>query len=197
MPETFTINKKLRLCIWLCKIPSNKPQFVSIHTSFLLLFSIILSSEWEMLADGDGGSRRGLVASGQWSYLAPVWRKNCFWLGWEQPAIARGPDAVETLWEPIRKAIDQSPLISQWRAHPQLQSKTQQLSLTDRWLAGFSSREPSQKWIHGAVYEQRQIVPHSCATVQYVVSKEENWFAKLKMTHQRNETMGCFHRSTY
>lgn len=109
---------------------------------------IFFPEKWGVQADGDGTSKRGLVASGQSSYLAPAWRKNCFWLGRGQPSDPRGLDAAGTPWEPIRKAIDQFPLISQLVSTSPLQSKTRQLSQTDRGLAGFQRLEPSQKWIH-------------------------------------------------
>lgn len=149
-----------------------------------------------MLADGDGGSRRGLVASGQWSYLAPVWRKNCFWLGWEQPAIARGLDAVETLWEPIRKAIDQSPLISQWRAHPNSNLKLSSLVwLTDDWPASWVVNLHRNESMEQFMNSIRLFLTH---VQQFNMSflKKKISLPKLKMTHQHNETMGCFHLST-
>ncbi len=113
-------------------------------------------------ADGrDRTSKRGLVASGQRSYLAPVWRKNWFWLGWGQSSEPRGLDAAGTPREPIRKAIDQFPLISQLVSTSPLQSKTLQLSQTDRGLDDFQRLGHPLKWIHvraGRVCVQHQMV---------------------------------------
>lgn len=101
-------------------------------------------------------SKRGLVASGQWAYLAPVWRKNWFWLGWGQSSKPRGLDAAGTRREPIRKAIDQFPLISQLVSTSPLQSKTPQLSQTDRGLDSFQRLQPPPKWIDVRVCPQHR-----------------------------------------
>lgn len=134
--------------VWRCGT-----AFISILISFnhfiSLSFSVsFLSEKWGVPTNGDRTSKRGLEASGQWSYLAPVQRKNCFWIGRGQPSEPRGLDAAGTPQEPIRKAIDQFPLISQLVSTSPLQSKTQQLSQTDRGLAGFQRFEPPKKWIH-------------------------------------------------
>lgn len=92
--------------------------------------------------DGGGGpSERGPVASGQRSYLAPAWWKNWFWLGRGKASEPRGLDAAGTRREPIRKAIDQFPLISQLVSTSPLQSKSLQLSQTDGGLDGFQGLE--------------------------------------------------------
>lgn len=123
--------------------------FISpLSSSDCLIFFSFFPEKWGAQTNGDRTSKRGPEASGQWSYLAPVRRKNCFWLGRGQPSEPRGLDAAGTPQEPIRKAIDQFPLISQLVSTSPLQSKNRQLSQSDRGLAVFQRFEPPRKQIH-------------------------------------------------
>lgn len=83
-------------------------------------------------------------------------------------AEPRGLDAAGTLREPIRKAIDQFPLISQLVSTSLLQSKTRQLSRSDKGLDGFQTLEPPKKWIHvreGTVCLQHHMVLYSVLAI--------------------------------